>query len=137
MSSSDLKSMAHGPDMMDLDDQNLKDRDDYELDSDELGHLFTSLSRPTYHGSTGHGGNAENCQIRRAFSFSVGDTGSMTVSQNKKSGLALNTNFVGGFGHEGGSMSAGGIGAERVNNGSRWNELLMAATEATELEKVS
>lgn len=110
-----------------------EDRD--ELDTDEVGLILGNMSKASQHHNHG------TPQLRRAYSFSVGDcngsTGSISLGGKIKGGLAINTNVASEYdkgGVQSGSMSAGGV-VSKFNGGSSWDDLIEAAKAATEETK--
>jgi len=111
-----------------------------ELDSEEVGLILGCMGRAPQHVSDAHLGAP---QLRRAFSFSVGDrNGPTTVAVGAvrtSRGLSLNTaiSFEPDWrGMPVGPMSAGGVRGSMPTGGSRWDDLLEAAGAAAEENKV-
>lgn len=111
-----------------------------EDDMDEVGLILGGMAKAPQHSSTFNQGGPH---LRRAYSFSVGDTngptGSVANGGRARGALAVNTNIA--FEHDksnmqSGSMSAGGILSTASNGGLSWDDLIEAAKAATEENKV-
>jgi len=114
------------------------DRGD-ELDSGGVGLSLGSMSKAPQHMSDANLGAP---QLRRSFSFSVGDrNGPVTVASGARTnrGLSLNTAIPfepDRWSTPMGPMSAGGIRASVPTGGSRWDDLLEAAGAAAEENRI-
>ena len=110
-----------------------------ELSSGEVSLILDSMSKVLQHVPDAHLGAP---QLRRAFSFSVGDrNGPVTVAVGVRTnrGLSLNTTVPFEPDRRGmpvGPMSAGGVRGNVPTGGSRWDDLLEAAGAAAEENKV-
>ena len=110
-----------------------------ELDSEEVGLILGSMSKAPQYVSDAHLGAP---QLRRAFSFSVGDRNgpaAVAVGVRPNRGLSLNTAIPFEPDRRGmpvGPMSADGIRGSMPTGGSRWDDLLEAAGAAAEENKV-
>ncbi|KAF8469500.1 hypothetical protein BDZ91DRAFT_54243 [Kalaharituber pfeilii] len=112
-SSNNLSSLAAGADLMDVDSdltprqhylfghcesrhcesRPLNEDGDDELDSEEVGLILGGMSKSHHDISTTH---HSTHQIRRAYSFSVGDSGALpgvNSGSRSRGGLAVNTNL--------------------------------------------
>lgn len=114
------------------------DRGD-EFGSDGIDLILDSMNRTPQHVSDPNLGAP---QLRRAFSFSVGDRNgpaAVAVGARTNRGLSLNTTIPFESDRRGmpvGPMSAGGDRGNVPTNGSRWDDLLEAAGAAAKENKV-
>lgn len=107
-------------------------------DGDEVGLSLGEMRKGRHYEISQHSNSVP--QLRRAFSFSVGDStgasGSLASGARGRVGLAVNTNVGTHPSDQERAMSAGGIMNSTSGGGSTWDDLLEAAKAATEESNV-